>query len=280
MREGKPSFTAAAVALARGIASVDDVARDLLSTPYGIVLRANQRAAALGIPLDRALNVALLGLVDHIELRTRAIDAALLAAIAEGKATQLVILGAGLDARAYRIAELAKTTVLEVDFPSTQAYKRARVARHAAPMAREIRYVAIDFEKDSLGEKLAAAGHTVDEPTFWIWEGVTPYLHIEAIRATLREVAARSARDSRIAVTYGTPDGTGFGRTTARSALKVFRAIGEEIRGLMDETTMARELEDAGFRVVSDEGVDAWPGSRDAGRIIHIKERLAIAARV
>src|SRR4051794_3819980 len=59
---------------------------------------------------------------DMMALRTSTIDAAVRAAIAGGT-TQLVILGAGLDGRAWRMSELAGVRVFEVDHPATQTFK-------------------------------------------------------------------------------------------------------------------------------------------------------------
>ena len=131
MREGRPSTTAAAVALARGVATIappapglaqDPMAEVLLTGLPAALLRALQRAPPLP-GLGATLSAVSLGLVDHIALRTQAIDLALLAGLAAG-ARQLVILGAGLDARAYRIDALDDVVAFEVDHPATQAYKR------------------------------------------------------------------------------------------------------------------------------------------------------------
>ena len=55
--------------------------------------------------------------------RTVAIDAA----VREHGATQVVVLGAGLDARAWRMPELAGATVVEVDHPASQRDKQRRL---------------------------------------------------------------------------------------------------------------------------------------------------------
>jgi methyltransferase (TIGR00027 family) len=275
MREGKPSFTAAAVATARGIARVDPLAEALVGGPLALLLRAGRGGAAGA----RAVNAATLGLVDHVEMRTRAIDAALREGAAAG-VRQLVVLGAGLDARAWRMPELADVTVFEVDHPSTQAYKRARVGARA-PSAREVRFVAVDFERDALGDVLARGGHDASVATFWLWEGVTPYLGLDAIRATLAALAARSAPDSRLAVTYATPRGSPLGPAAMRVARLGFRLIGEELRGLLEVEDMRAELARAGFRVVDDASSREWAARHGAGkpRFLFVDERLAVAVR-
>src|SRR5271166_6052530 len=112
MREGKPSFTAAAVAAARAVAGVDPLAPSLVEGTLSWVVRAGRT----GMVPAAALNVATLGLLDHIEMRTRAIDTAVREGVAAG-AAQLVLLGAGLDARAWRMHELSGVHVFEVDHP-------------------------------------------------------------------------------------------------------------------------------------------------------------------
>jgi methyltransferase (TIGR00027 family) len=273
MREGRPSFTAAAVAAARGIARVDPLAIGLVDGPLAALVRAGRTGRAPAA----AINVATLGLVDHIEMRTRAIDAAVREAVEAGL-RQLVVLGAGLDARAWRMPELAETHLFEVDHPSTQEYKRARVGGRAAS-AKDVRFVAVDFARDSLADALSRAGHDADAPTFWLWEGVTPYLPLDAIRATLAAAASRSAPGSRIAVTYGTPEGSPFGPTAMRAARLAFRVIGEALLGLLTPQAMHAELAAVGFRVVDDTSARQW-GERHGGgrlRLLVVREHLAVA---
>lgn len=273
MRRGRPSFTAAAVAAARGLAGVDPLAPALVDGPLGWVVRAGRA----GMVPAWALNLASAGLLDHIEMRTRAIDAALRDGVAAG-ATQLVILGAGLDARAWRLPVLSGVRVFEVDHPSTQTYKRARIGSRA-PLALEVRFVPVDFQRDALAGALAAARHDPDAPTFWIWEGVTPYLSREATRATLGAVGARSAPGSRLAVTYGTPEATPLGPLAARAALVGFGVVGEPILGLLSPEAMRGELAAVGLRVLDDASARDWAERHGGGarRLMLVDEHLAVA---
>jgi methyltransferase (TIGR00027 family) len=106
-----------------------------------------------------------------MRVRTLAIDEAVLAAARDG-IRQLVVLGADLCARAWRMEGLADTKVYEVDYPATQDYKRTRLG-DLAPKARGVKFVGVDFETDDLKRALEAAGHERAAPTTWIWEGVT-----------------------------------------------------------------------------------------------------------
>jgi methyltransferase (TIGR00027 family) len=279
VREGRPSFTAAVVSAARGVASIDPLADALLPWPFAAALRAATRASKRSPWVLEACNAASLGLVDHLELRTRAIDDAVRTSTASGT-RQLVILGAGLDARAWRMPELSRATVFEIDHPATQTYKRARTATRA-PMAKEVRFVPVDFERERLSLALEAAGHDRDAKTFWIWEGVTPYLFPRAIRASLLDIAVRSALGSRLAVTYGTPRGTSLGGGAVRLAQISFRAIGEPLRGLMTTDAMASELVAAGFDGVEDTSPRDWRERYAVRRrrLLLVDEHLAIAEK-
>jgi methyltransferase (TIGR00027 family) len=145
--------------------------------------------------------------------RTVAIDEAVRARTAP----QLVILGAGLDGRAWRMAELAGIEAYEVDHPASQRDKRERVAERP-PLARSLRYVPVDFERDRLGDALAAAGHQRSVATAWLWEGVVPYLAKADVMSTVAAIAERSAPGSCLIVNYQTPAVSAvLGRLVARA---------------------------------------------------------------
>jgi methyltransferase (TIGR00027 family) len=130
---------------------------------------------------------------------------------------QLVILGAGLDGRAWRMPELAGVTVFEVDQPATQHDKRERAAGLPGTPPT---FVPVDFGRDRLGEAMAAAGHRTDLATTWIWEGVVPYLTEAEVAATVTALAAGSAPGSRLIVNFQTPaPSTKFGRLAARALM-------------------------------------------------------------
>jgi methyltransferase (TIGR00027 family) len=110
-----------------------------------------------------------------------------------------VILGAGLDSRAYRMKHLMRNvTVFEVDYGPTQAYKKMRVEEIFGSLPAHVVYVSIDFTRESLSDVLLKAGYLIGRVTFFVWEGVTYYIPEKAVRSTLRFVAA-SAPGSAIA---------------------------------------------------------------------------------
>jgi methyltransferase (TIGR00027 family) len=199
--------------------------------------------------------------------RTLAIDDAARAR----PARQLVILGAGLDTRAWRLPELAGTAVFEVDHPASQQDKRDRIDQ-LPPLAGALRLVPVDFGRDRLDTALAAAGHATTEPTTWIWEGVVPYLTREQVRSTLALVRAGSAPGSRLIVNYQQPAvsarlGRLFMLTVTIVARRPYPLAGEPRRSAWTPAAMRRLLGGQGFRVTSDDD------------LLSLAERLPIEVR-
>jgi methyltransferase (TIGR00027 family) len=117
-----------------------------------------------------------------VAARSRVAEDWLLASGAE----QYVILGAGLDSFAWR--QPGDVDVFEVDHPSTQAWKRARIGVLGLPTPARLVWVPVDFEVQSLGASLARAVLDERRGVFVCWLGVVPYLTAEAIATTLREL--------------------------------------------------------------------------------------------
>jgi methyltransferase (TIGR00027 family) len=201
-------------------------------------------------------------------LRTAAIDAA----VRDAAAPQVVILGAGLDGRAFRMPELARSIVFEVDHPDTQRDKLAHIGT-LAPTAREVRFLAVDFARDSLDTALAQAGHVATERTMWIWEGVVMYLTPENVEATLAVIARRSAPGSRVSITYAAP-----ARVLWLIGL-IVRSIGEPFRSAFTRAEMAALLTGQGFRVLGDDSIPELGAQRSPtlGEAAKVASHLRIA---
>jgi methyltransferase (TIGR00027 family) len=138
----------------------------------------------------------------HVLARTRAIDDTVRKALRDG-ASQVVVLGAGYDSRAYRMRDETRgATVFEVDFPPTQELKKLRVRELMGTPPDNVVFVPIDFAAEELGPVLRKAGYQSDRKTVFIWEGVTYYLTESAVEATLRFVAGSSSPGSTIVFDY------------------------------------------------------------------------------
>ncbi|MDX6609413.1 MAG: hypothetical protein QOF85_1338 [Solirubrobacterales bacterium] len=117
--------------------------------------------------------------------RTKFIDEVVLGAVAAGL-DELVLLGAGLDSRPYRLAtQLVGVRVMEVDHPASQASKRSRIRHLLGQEPDHVTYVPIDFNSDNLDTALVAAGHERSARTLFVWSGVSPYLPEEAVTEVL-----------------------------------------------------------------------------------------------
>jgi methyltransferase (TIGR00027 family) len=285
MYQGLPSFTALFVAGARALASNapvaccdarDDSAHWVLPRSVARALRAIEARAAQSPLAARALSTISVGMIDHLALRTRAIDGQVVAC-AERGVRQLVILGAGLDTRAHRLAALAGARVFEIDYPATQAGKRAR-ASNLPLMASSVTYVPVDFAKDALDTELARHGHDPRQPTCFVWEGVTPYLTQEAVVDTLQRARSLAASGSELLVTY-------VPRSLLR-APEVLRAgmavLGEPFHFLPEREAFAALLGREGWSVTADTSTRDWRKAYGERRIPGPRityERLAVARR-
>lgn len=279
MKQGRPSITAVIVACARAVTGVDPVADRLVPRPLGTAARIARRATEGHAVRDRVVRAASLGLFDHVALRTQAIDA-VVAREADDGAPQVVVLGAGLDARAWRLAALAGTTVFEVDHPSTQAFKRERLARAGRASLTDVRFVGVDFERDDLDARLAASGHDASARTTWLWEGVTMYLDRGAIEATLDVIARRSAPSSVLAMTYATRELANRFAAARPAVAPAFAILGEPLRGLLDEDEARAIVEARGFAVEDDaRSSDLAPRFGARAPFMEIAERLLVARR-
>ena len=200
-------------------------------------------------------NPARRGLRLFIAARSRFAEDAALRAIEDG-VRQVVILGAGLDTFAYRLASTEGLIVFEVDHPATQAEKRRRLAAAAVAAPPHCVYLGHDFERGGLTPALVAAGFDAQEPAIFLWLGVTPYLDPETIFATLGEVASLQG-GAEIVFDYVNPP-EAIESPAARAAherlAERVAAAGEPIRGAMASSLLHERASALGFSGIEDLG--------------------------
>ncbi|GGS42424.1 class I SAM-dependent methyltransferase [Actinokineospora fastidiosa] len=235
----------------RGLRGPDTMAARFI--PWSARAGALVKVPVVRSLLVRALRRAWPGALWFEVVRTRHMDQVLRDEVADG-ATQVVILGAGFDSRAYRMAEtLAATTVYEVDHPDTSARKRERLRAVVAEIPANVRFVTVDLNHQDLAEALADKGFSPTVRTVVIWSGVAPYLTPEGVELTLRWMATQN-RDSAIVFDYcwqEVLDGT----STNENALTVARWVatrGEPWRSGIPEGRTAEYLARLGLRVAED----------------------------
>ncbi len=265
------SRTAKMVAHFRGRAA--ELHPALLSDPFALRLGGDDGRAAAEHYLSAHPHM-----VFYMALRTAAFDDEVRSAIADG-ASQVVILGAGLDTRAARLAR-SGVRFFEVDHPDTQRDKRERLARLDAYPIDAATYVACDFEQGDFVERLEAAGFRLDAPAVVVWEGVVYYLTEDAIRRTAKRIATCHP-ETRLAFDFV---GKRFVRGEVKDpidhrARELVAEMGEPLRFGTDDPLPL--LYDAGFRHVRSRTFDqialTYTGTYDRGRKMRFQQ-LAVAS--
>lgn len=141
---------------------------------------------------------AWVSMVDFMAVRSRALDELLLDAT-RGGIDQVVVLAAGLDVRAQRLAWRSGTTVYEIDQEQVLDFKQQVLDADGATPSCTRRTVPCDL-RDDWPAALAEAGFDRDRPTAWLAEGLLPYLPARAEADLFAAVDSQSAPGSRIAV--------------------------------------------------------------------------------
>lgn len=253
MRRNRSSLTAAGIAIVRAVESEKPAGERVCFDPYA------RRFAGAGLYYVMKLFTALgyvawrgPGVWEFLAARERYIDDYLGACLGEGL-EQLVILGAGYDARAYRF-EALKTgvKVFEVDHPATQAVKLRKVAAIFGAPPAHVTYVSIDFDRQSLADRLFECGYDEQLKTLFIWQGVTFYLSAQAVDDTLAFVAWHSGPGSSIIFDYMDPTLLrGAARHGEVSSMRRYRGLtGEGLAFGIPVDAIESFLEERGFTQV------------------------------
>jgi methyltransferase (TIGR00027 family) len=257
MRENRPSTTAQRVALRRAAHQLLEDPK-VLDDPIAIPILGREGARALladprggeSSPLSPYLRA-------FMAARSRYAEDELALAVRRGVG-QYVVLGAGLDTFAYRNPyPEGSLRVFEVDHPATQALKRARLAEAEIPLPRDLTFVPVNFETQSLEVELRAAGHDPERAAFVSWLGVTPYLTTEAVMATLRFVASAPS-GSGVVFDYAiSPLSLGPTERLVFDALaRRVAAAGEPWRAFFEPAALQKDLQAMGFSRVTDLGTE------------------------
>lgn len=190
MKEDRPSVTAQRVAMRRAAHQLlddpkvfdDPVALRIIGKENALALQADPRQFET-TPLSPYMRA-------FVAARSRYAEDQLALGVRSG-VRQYVILGAGLDTFAYRNPYPEKILrVFEVDHPSTQTWKQARLEEVSVALPDNLTFAPVDFETQTLEEGLRSAGYDTAKSAFFSWLGVTEYLTVEVVMATLRLIAS------------------------------------------------------------------------------------------
>lgn len=173
----------------------DFLAGCFLSFPTRLLIRSN-KYRALG---KAKTNASTPGIYEYIIARTLFFDEVFKQAMEES-ITQIVFLGAGYDSRGIRFKpHNSSNRIIELDMAATQNRKIKCLRKNRIKIPDYLRFVAIDFNNQSLESVLASAGYQTGKPTLFIWEGVCMYLEPRSVRDTLSFIQQSSGAGSLLA---------------------------------------------------------------------------------
>ena len=254
MHTGRRSRTAEAAAFQRAMHRYvddaphvfDDAAVEALLPDYARrFLRRLEGLPKPWLSVYRQRRNALAGMRAQIVVRARYAEDALTRSRGRGT-SQYVVLAAGLDTFALRERH-RDVAVFEVDHPATQQWKRSLLR----DVPENLEFVAVDFERETLGQALAATPFSRTEPAFVSWLGTTYYLGERAIRETLAALAATCARGSELVLDYWSR--TTFANAGAQALLtgtRIATAVqAEPIRTLIGPAAMEVLVAESGWRI-------------------------------
>jgi methyltransferase (TIGR00027 family) len=231
----------------------DDLALPMLPTGQRALVRAMKSKLLRRLTIA-AGERAVPGSWSLITCRKRFIDDKLTEAM--GSIDAVVVLGAGMDTKAYRLARRSDVTVFEVDLPVNIERKKAAVKSAIGGVPASVRLVPLDFERDDLIGELTGQGYRPDARTFFIWEGVTQYLTEDAVRATLAALQGAAA-GSRLMFTYVRKDFIdGVNMYDAAILYKRFRQRQQVWRFGLDPEAVSGFVAQYGWRLVEQAGPD------------------------
>ncbi|MDD3023410.1 MAG: class I SAM-dependent methyltransferase, partial [Syntrophomonadaceae bacterium] len=143
-----------------------------------------------------------------------------------------------------------------IDHPATQKVKRALLARMGLKEPEDLHFIAMDFTQESLSSVLEKSVYNPKCPSLFSWLGVTHYLPLEAVRATLRSIAGLSCSGSEIVFDYW--DKLAFDPTKSsnrmKSIIETTRKMGEPIITGFEPSELDAQLSRLQFSLIENLG--------------------------
>ena len=133
----------------------------------------------------------------YVAVRTRFFDDFLLDASWSIGIRQVVLVAAGMDARAFRLDWLPRTRLYELDRPEVLSAKDAVMDRLRTQPSCERHTVGVDLEQP-WAQALLDAGYEVQEASVWLIEGLLFYLSPTTVRTLLEAVSSLASEGSRL----------------------------------------------------------------------------------
>jgi O-methyltransferase involved in polyketide biosynthesis len=143
----------------------------------------------------------------------------------------------------------------EVDYAATQLWKRERIKAAGLIEPQSLIFAPTDFERESLPESLTQVGFRLNQPAFFQWLGVVPYLTREAVSCTLSFISG--VPEAVVAFDYAEPlqNYPAERRATIIAVAESAAARGEPWVSLFDPADLHELLRGNGFKIVEDLGL-------------------------
>lgn len=119
------------------------------------------------------------GIIGGQICRTKFIDEKTLQVLNEVQ--QILILGAGLDTRAYRLEGIDQKSIYEVDLPYIQQNKITGLKKYFGKLPSEVHFIPIDFNTQKTETVLENSSFDINKSTLVILEAVIQYINKEAV---------------------------------------------------------------------------------------------------
>ncbi|HEU0175991.1 MAG TPA: SAM-dependent methyltransferase [Blastocatellia bacterium] len=252
------SRTAEVMAALRALEQFQPAPRRIICDPHAseFLIRPSFKLLArsrwLASPTTRAVDVWAPGALEFLTIRARLSDE-IASEMATNGLEQIALLGAGFDTISLRIkGALRNVTIFEVDHPATQAVKREVMVRIGAPG--NLRFVAVDFERDDFVEELRRAGFAFGRHSLVVWMGVTYYLTAQAMTRALCQIHTLGGAGMRFVFDYmlkEVVDGASRNREALRKA-RIAAKLGEPWLFGLDPARVSDYLAAFNFKLLKD----------------------------
>ncbi|MFW1690037.1 class I SAM-dependent methyltransferase [Acinetobacter ursingii] len=281
MKQGRSSRTAEAAAALRANHYLF-AHEPIFADAYAFEMTNKAWKRLLSLPLvnrifnSSALNRTLGLLTAQVVGRSRYAEDCLKQAIEKGM-NQYVLVGAGLDSFSLRLAQhYPDLKIFEVDHPDTQRLKIQKL-KQLGDIPTNVEFVAIDFEKEALGEVLARSNYAQDRPAFYSWLGTTHYLQPETTLQTLSSIASFAAKQSEVVLDYSIHFDSlrGIEKIGTQAVAQFTKILREPLMGQFNSLELHDLVNRMGFQILEDLSGDALSERYFHARPDHIRHTTA-----
>lgn len=248
------SCTAQMTCLSRAVSSLENDSHLRSGDRLAVALLPSFFQLLVRLPLYRQFHrrvFAPAGAYEYVIARTKYIDAVFECAMAESF-EQVLLFGAGFDTRALRFQEQARRArIFELDAPLTQQAKIQQYRSRHLDVPPNLVFIAMDFDHDSLPDRLEQAGFRKGCRSLFILEGLLMYLEAGSVEATLRTIQEHAGAGSRVVFDYVKASvlRSAGAHSGEEELLKTVARVGEQWRFGLEPAEVGSYLARYGFAI-------------------------------